>query len=157
MGLLASVVLARPLIFGIRNGAALGLVAVGLVLIYKSTRVFNFAAGEFVTMGAFGVYLGEHVWHLPEAVAIIIGLVTGTLSGLITERLVVRPLANRPRVTILVATAALALVAIPLELMIGGTKFFPADPFVDGLGWKVPLADVYISPQQMLIVAALAL
>jgi branched-chain amino acid transport system permease protein len=154
--MLADFKVAQPLVLGLSNGAALGLVAIGLVLIYKSTRVFNFAAGEFVTMGAFGVYVGQHVWGLPLGVAIVIGLVSGTLSGLITERFVVRPLANRPRVTILVATAALALIAIPLELMIGGTKFFPAQPFVDGLGWRVPLAHVYMSPQQLFIVAALA-
>jgi branched-chain amino acid transport system permease protein len=146
----------QPLVLGISNGAAIGLVAIGLVLIYKSSRVFNFAAGEFVTLGAFGTYVGDHVWHLPFAVAVGLGLVAGLLAGLVTERLVVRPLSNRPRVTILVATAALSIVAIPMEIIVGGAKFFPARAIVRGLGFKVPLAGVYMSWQQLVIVATLA-
>jgi branched-chain amino acid transport system permease protein len=148
--------IAQPLVIGVSQGAAIGLVAVGLVLIYKSSRVFNFAAGEFVTLGAFGAYLGEGVWHLPLAVSLIMGLVAGAIAGLVTERLVVRPLVNRPRVTILVATAALAIVAIPVEIIVGGAKSFTADPIVHGLGFKVPVAGVYMSWQQSIIVGALA-
>ena len=44
---------AGPVVLGVANGAAYGLMAIGLVLIYKSTKVFNFAAGEFATIGAF--------------------------------------------------------------------------------------------------------
>jgi branched-chain amino acid transport system permease protein len=131
--------IAQPLVIGVSQGAAIGLVAIGLVLIYKSSRVFNFAAGEFVTLGAFGTYVGDQVWHLPFAVAIALGLVAGMLAGLVTERLVVRPLANRPRVTI-----------------VGGAKFFGARPIVGGIGFKVPVADVYMSWQQLIIVCALA-
>src|SRR5690242_7251016 len=100
---------ATPLVVGTINGAAIGLVAIGLVLIYKSTRVFNFAAGEFVTMGAFGTYVGVKVLHFPYLIAMLIGVATGVVTGLATERFVVRPLSNRPRVTILVATAAVAI------------------------------------------------
>src|SRR3954453_16453489 len=64
MGLLAGIILARPLIFGIKDGAAYGLLAVGLVLIYKSSRVFNFAAGEFATIGAFATFLAATGFHL---------------------------------------------------------------------------------------------
>jgi len=120
------VALAQPAVFGIVNGAAFGLVAIGLVMIYKSSRVFNFAAGEFVTLGAFGAYIGVKVLDLPYVLAAILGVAAGTAFGLLTERLVVRPLADRPKVTVLVATAAIATIAIPLELMIGGVKTFPA-------------------------------
>src|SRR5438067_11888539 len=93
--------LGRPLVFGVANGAAIGLVAVGLVLIYKSTRVFNFAAGEFVTIGAFGAYLAHG--HLPYWVAALVGVLAATVAGILTERVVVRPLSQRPAVTVLVA------------------------------------------------------
>jgi len=148
--------IAQPLVLGISNGAAIGLVAIGLVLIYKSSRVFNFVAGEFVTLGAFGTYVGDKVLKLPYPLAIALGLLFGLVAGLLTERLVIRPLANRPRVTILVATAALASLLIPVEIIIGGAKFFGARPIVAGLGFKVPVADVYMSWQQLIIVCALA-
>jgi branched-chain amino acid transport system permease protein len=152
---LLAVEIARPIVFGVASGAAIGLVAIGLVLIYKSSRVFNFAAGEFVTLGAFGLYLGDRVWDLPYPVAMVIGVLAGLITALLVERLVVRPLSERPRVTILVATAAVATILIPIELMVGGVKPFPAAPAISGLG--VQILGVYFSPQRALIVAALAL
>ena len=148
-------VIAQPLVFGLANGAAFGLVAIGLVLIYKSSRVFNFAAGEFVTLGAFGTYVGNSVIKLPYPLAMVVGVLFGTAAGLATERLVVRPLSDRPKVTVLVATAAVAIVLIPFELMIGKVKPFPARPAIHGVGVKI--LGVYVSPQQMLIMLALLL
>jgi len=160
-----AVALAQPAVFGVVTGAALGLVAIGLVLIYKSSRVFNFAAGEFVTLGAFGAYIGINVLHLPYLLAALIGVAAGTVAGLVVERLVVRPLANRPKVTVLVATAAVATIAIPVELMIGGAKTFPARPaFTKGVsvgGVKLisnlgpSVLGVRVSPQLLLILVTL--
>jgi branched-chain amino acid transport system permease protein len=160
---LASVVVARPIIFGIRDGAAFGLVAVGLVLIYKSSKVFNFAAGEFTTIGAFATYLAAsgfdirlgvhvHVPKLPFALAALIGILAGLLFGLLTERLVVRPLANRPRVVILVATAAVAITVIPVQLALGA-KAFRFRPLVRGNAFN--LLDVFVSWQQIFVLLAL--
>jgi branched-chain amino acid transport system permease protein len=160
-----AIALAQPAVFGIVNGAAFGLVAIGLVLIYKSSRVFNFAAGEFATLGAFGTYVGIKTLNLPYLLAAVFGLAAGTAAGLLTERLVVRPLSNRPKVTVLVATAAIATILIPLELMIGGVKTFPARPaFTNGVsvgGTKLisklgpTVFGVHVSPQLMLIMVAL--
>lgn len=175
-------VYATPIVQGLAYGAGFGLVAIGLVLIYKSSRVFNFAAGEFATIGAFGTYLAAtgfrldvgvsvKVPRLPYPVAMLIGALVGMLAGLLTERLVVRPLANRPKVTILVATASTAIVAIAVELMIATAKPFVARPAftkgitvlhdVPALGHLSPqfgpkIAGVYVSPQIMLVILALA-
>jgi branched-chain amino acid transport system permease protein len=159
------IAIAQPAVFGIVNGAAFGLVAIGLVMIYKSSRVFNFAAGEFATFGAFGTYIGIKTLNLPYILAAVVGIAAGTMAGLLTERLVVRPLADRPKVTVLVATAAVATIAIPLELMIGGVKTFPARPaFQNGVsvaGVKIlsklgpSIFGVRVSPQLLLIMVAL--
>lgn len=160
-----AVAIARPAVFGLANGAAIGLVAIGLVLIYKSSRVFNFAAGEFATVGAFGTYIGIKILDLPYILAAVVGVAAGTVAGLLTERLVVRPLSDRPKVTVLVATAAVATIAIPLELMIGGVKTFPAKPaFENGVsiaGVKLisklgpSVFGVRVSPQLLLIIVSL--
>jgi branched-chain amino acid transport system permease protein len=160
-----AVAIAQPAVFGIVNGAAYGLVAIGLVLIYKSSRVFNFAAGEFATLGAFGTYIGINVLGLPYLLAALLGVAAGTVAGLLTERLVVRPLSDRPKVTVLVATAAIVTILIPLELMIGKVKTFPARPaFPNGVsvgGTKLisklgpSVFGVHVSPQLLLIMVAL--
>ena len=146
--------IARPLVFGIGNGAGFGLLGIGLVLIYKSTRVFNFAAGEFATVGAFGTFfIGRDRLHLPYLAAVLFGIVLATAVGLATEVLVVRPLSNRPKVTLLVATAAVATVLIPIEVILGGAKVFQAPPLVKGLGPVI--LGVHVAPQLFLVVGAL--
>src|SRR3954447_25481459 len=179
MGLLAGIILARPLIFGIKDGAAYGLLAVGLVLIYKSSRVFNFAAGEFATIGAFATFLaatgfhlnwfgflGIHI-HLPAidftgpgsfpsgfVLCALIGIAAGIAFGLVTERLVVRPLADRPRLVILVATAAVAITVIPMQLILGnGAKAYKFRPLMNGDAFH--LFGVFVSWQQVFVLLTL--
>src|SRR3954447_25060225 len=179
MGLLAELVLARPLIFGIKDGATYGLVAVGLVLIYKSSRVFNFAAGEFVTIGAFATYLAANGFHLdwfgsvglhlhfpklgftwpgnfPSGFVLcaLIGIMAGLVFGLLTERLVVRPPADRPRVVLLVATAAVAITIIPLQLLNGG-KAYSFRPLMKGNAFH--LFGVFVSWQQVFVLLTLVI
>ncbi|HEV7887946.1 MAG TPA: branched-chain amino acid ABC transporter permease [Acidimicrobiales bacterium] len=147
--------LGRPIVLGLVQGAAFGLVAIGLVLIYKSSRVFNFAAGEFATLGAFGYYLAND--HVPLWAAAVVGTLVGVGAGLVTERLVVRPLANRPKVTVLVATAATAITIIALQFLLGATgKTFSVKPLIAGtLPFRV--FGVFVSWQQLLIVVVLVL
>ena len=51
------------LVIGVITGSAYGLVALGLVLIYKSSGVFNFAQGEFGTVAVYALYLLD--FHVP--------------------------------------------------------------------------------------------
>jgi len=152
--ILAGVTIARPLVIGIANGAGYGLVAIGLVLIYKSSRVFNFAAGEFVTLGAYATYLAA--FHVPYLLAMVAGVLAGLAAGLATERLVVRPLSARPKVTVLVATAAIATAVIPMEIVIGHLRTFPARPVIKKPLNAFHIFGVFISWQQLLIVLILA-
>jgi len=144
---------ARPVVLGVVQGAGVGLMAIGLVLIYKSSRVFNFAAGEFATVGAFGFYLTKS--HVPFLVAALIGVLAALGTGLLTERLVIRPLANRPRVTLLVATAAVAIFVIAFQFLAGAQgKLFGAKALVSGNAFR--LVGVFVSWQEIVIVVVLA-
>jgi len=144
---------ARPVVLGIVQGAGVGLMAIGLVLIYKSSRIFNFAAGEFATVGAFGAYLTKS--HVPFAFAALLGVVAALATGLLTERFVVRPLANRPRVTLLVATAAVAIFLIAFQFLAGAQgKLFGAKALVSGNAFR--LFGVFVSWQEVVIVVVLA-
>lgn len=144
---------AAPVILGLVQGAGVGLVAIGLVLIYKSSRVFNFAAGEFATVGAFGAYLTK---GLPLHLNLLIGVAAGAVAGIVTERLVVRPLANRPKVTILVATAAVAIFLIAAEFIgdVHQKRIFPLEATWGGNAGRA--FGVIISHERLLIVLALA-
>lgn len=105
----------QALIIGTITGSAYGLVALGLVLIYKSSGVFNFAAGEFGGVALCTLYL-LHSEGIPYGFAVVGGLLAAMLLGLLTEQIVVRPLFEAPRVTLLVATAGVALLAISIQI-----------------------------------------
>ena len=94
----------RFIIIGIIQGAVIGLIALGIVLVYKGSRVFNFAQAEFGTLGGFMLYMFHAAIGVPYLVAIVAAIALVGVFGFIMERLVVRPLFNAPRVTLLVAT-----------------------------------------------------
>ncbi len=107
--------LSQVLVLGIINGAIYALVAVGLVLVYKASGVFNFAQGEFGTIAVYGAYIALDIFDLPYGVALIVGMLAALATGLLTERFVIRPLFDAPRVSLLVATAGISLLAIGVE------------------------------------------
>src|SRR3989442_6474387 len=106
----------QSLVIGVITGAGYGLVALGLVLIYKSSGVFNFAQCEFGTVAVYTLYRVHDRIGVPLVPAVAIGLAAAVAMALATERVVIRPLFDAPRVTLLVATAGVSLLAISLEL-----------------------------------------
>jgi branched-chain amino acid transport system permease protein len=113
-----------PVISGVVQGSIYGLLGLGIVLLYKSGRIFNFAQAEFGTFAAFmTAFASEGAGPFPKMpvwAAIIVGLITGLLLGLAVERLVVRPLFTAPKVTVVVATAGVTLLLIALEGFLAG-------------------------------------
>lgn len=121
---------------GIVVGCGYGLFALGIVLVYKASRIFNFAQCEIGAFGAFITVCSVRgigffpEWPLPFA--ILLGLVAGTVMGLAAERLVIRPLFNAPRATLLVATAGLALTLASVEALIFGADVSHVLPNIGG-------------------------
>jgi branched-chain amino acid transport system permease protein len=95
-------------IIGLLSGGLLSLVALGFVLIYKGTKVVNFAMGEFMMLGAYFVYTAHTVMKLPLAIAIGVALAGVALAALAVERFVLRPLSGQPVIAALMATIGLA-------------------------------------------------
>jgi branched-chain amino acid transport system permease protein len=93
---------------------------------------------------------------VPLLPAMLVGLGASVLMALATERLVVRRLFDAPRVTLLVATAGVSLLAISLELWLGEARLRFIQPALGGLS-HLKLFDVQVSDQRMLVLAALLL
>lgn len=148
--------LSQAFVIGIITGAAYSMVALGLVLVYKSSGVFNFAQGEFGTVGVYTAFAVVTFLEWPYAAAIVLGLLASLATGLATERFVIRPLADAPRVTLLVATAGVSLLAIGAEFWRSGDvqlRFLP--PISQNVEF-IKIAGVSISTQRILILLALA-
>ena len=136
------------IILGIIQGAVIGLMAIGIVLVYKGSRVFNFAQAEFGSVAAFILFWLFSGIGLPYGIAFLGGIIAAGLLGFLTERLVVRPLFNAPRVTLLVATAGIALLAIAITLIIGHAEIRQLDPIIPGTAFT--LFGAAVSWQQLL-------
>ena len=144
----------QALVIGIVAGSGYGLIALGLVLVYKSSVIFNFAQGEFGTIAVYGLW-GAHSVGVPYGLAMLVGLVAALASGLATERFVVRPLFGAPRVTLLVATAGVSLFAISTEQWLGEGRLRFLPPALGGLH-RVTVFGFAVSDQRLLIIATLA-
>jgi len=125
-----------PVVSGFVQGCVYGLLGLGLVLLYKSGRIFNFAQAE---MGAFAAFMtafadkGTGILpDMPVWAAVLFGLVSGVLLGLLIERLVIRPLFNAPKVTVVVATAGVFLLLFSIEGFLSGTGPRSATKVING-------------------------
>src|SRR5512136_1726787 len=95
------------LIGGLLSGVMYSLVALGFVLIYKASGVLNFAQGGMVFFAALTfvglMEIGVNFWlALPATLVVMV------ILGLLTERIVLRPLVNQPQITLFMATIGLA-------------------------------------------------
>ncbi len=122
----------RQLVFnGAVTGLVIGLLALGIVLIYRSTRVINFAVGNLGLPAASLFALMQIDWNFPFWIGLATALLIGTLAGALVELTVVRRLFNRPRVILLVATVGVA------QLM---QAVIAALPDINNVGGRYPVA-----------------
>lgn len=99
----------ETLIGGLLAGTMYSLVAIGFVLIYKASGVFNFAQGAILLFSALLlVTLHEH--GVPFVLAVLITLVALVALSILIERLVLRPLTNRSPMTLFMATLGVSYV-----------------------------------------------
>jgi branched-chain amino acid transport system permease protein len=109
------------LIGGLLSGVMYSLVALGFVLIYKASGVFNFAQGSLVFFAALTfVGLTEH--GLSFGVALVATLAVMIVLGLLIERLVLRPLVNQPQISLFMATIGLSFFIEGLAQLLWGAN-----------------------------------
>jgi ABC-type branched-subunit amino acid transport system ATPase component/ABC-type branched-subunit amino acid transport system permease subunit len=111
--LLASAWITKQVVFdGLVNGLVIGLVAIGIVLIYRATRVINFAVGNMglVAAGLFSLLVVQY--HVPFWVGLPLAVALGILFAIVIEMAVIRRLFTAPRVIVLVATIGIAQLAL---------------------------------------------
>ena len=144
------------LLNGFFVGLVYGLLALGLVVVYRGSRVINFAHGEIGMIGAF-VYAelrtgangtADHGVVIP----LVVGIAIGAAIAALTELFVARPLRDAPPVRAMVGTFAVGSLLLLYAIDRWGTTARSTKPLVQGEG--VRLAGLTISTSQLLILAA---
>jgi len=107
------------LVGGLFHGGVYSLIALGIVIIYKSTKVFNFAQGWMVTLGAF--MLVTLIGKFGVVAGLMAGLAFGALLGLVIERLLIRPLIGQPHIASLLLTIMLAYIIEGVNILAWGS------------------------------------
>ena len=109
--MLASVFTANLVFSGAVDGLIVALLAMGIVLVYRSSRVINFAVGDMGVPAAALLAVMVAKSHWPYWPALIGVVLVGTLTGAVVELAVIRRLFHAPRVIVLVATIGVAELA----------------------------------------------
>jgi branched-chain amino acid transport system permease protein len=133
---------------GLVVGSIYSLVALGFVIIYKATKVVNFAQGELVMVGAYVCFALTVQLQIPFIAAFLMTLAFSVLLGLAIERLALRPLIGESFISVIMVTIGLSSVLRALVQLFWGTQIkvypqvLPDTPvFIAGL----PVSPVYIA------------
>lgn len=143
------------IVAGIVAGGIYGLIAVGIVLVYKGSRVLNFAQGELGTFALFTTWWFIDRAHLPWGVGAILGVATSVILALLFERFIVRRMVDASRLSIAVATVGFFLFLIAGEAFLFSQALVILGPPVAGLGPKI--LGFYVGPTALMSLAAVVL
>lgn len=115
------------IVSGLVTGSVYALVALGFVLIYKSTSIINFAQGEFVLVGAYICLWIVVDMGVPFIPAFILTMGGSVIMGLLVERFVLRPMIGEPIISVIMVTIGLAALLKALVTILWGVeiKVFP--------------------------------
>lgn len=128
---------ATPIINSLVLGSFVALMALGLTLTYAVTRVLNIAHAEYVTMGAYTLTIAVNLWKWNVAAAVVLAIVVGALTAVLTDALVYRPMIKRGAhfLYILVASIGVGMVLRHVVYLVA-----------DSLNWLSVKARVMVSP-----------
>lgn len=138
---------------GLTTGALYALVALGIVVVYKASRVINLAHGELFMVCGFIAYTLHVLWGVPYLPSLLLAVVSGFLIGIATDRIAFRPVLRHGLVSVLLATMGFSFVlkGIARNLWGGKGDFLPFPPVVPPT--PIALGNVLVLPQQLVAFA----
>jgi branched-chain amino acid transport system permease protein len=154
----------ETLIGGLLSGVMYALVALGFVLIYKASGVFNFAQGALVFFAA-ATFVGLQEMGINFWIAMALTLAAMVVVGLATERVVLRPLVNQPQITLFMATIGLTFFLEGVTQMIWGSnpralelgiEDVPVAWLLDSFNISVSRFDLFAAAVALVMFASLA-
>ena len=95
---------------GLTTGALYALIALGLVVVYKASRVINLAHGDLFMICGFLAYAFHVTWQVPYLLALLLAVIAGFVIGVVTDRIAFRPVLRHGLVSVLLATVGFSFV-----------------------------------------------
>ena len=140
---------------GLALAAIYALVALGFVIIFKSTQVLNFAQPALLLLGGYWVLYFATVWNLAFPLAIVIGAVLAAITGIVVERVTLRPMVGKPVFAVAIFTIGLNTVITIIALDLMGVEIRQmGDPW--GLD-TVAFGEIIVAHRQIAAVVTVAI
>lgn len=154
----------QHLLNGVTLGSLYALIAIGYTMVYGILRLINFAHSEIFMLGAYFVFWGVTLIHLPWSIAVVLSIVAIAGVGVMVDRVAYRPLRDAPRISALISAigvsfflqnvAIVVFSAIPREvyrpawlenvILVGDVHVLPLTLLVPVLSFLLMLGLVYI-------------
>jgi branched-chain amino acid transport system permease protein len=142
---------------GLSNGMIYAAVALSLVMIWRSTRIVNFAQGGMLMFTTFIAWDLVQVHNVNYWAALAVAFVSGLILGGVSERVLVRPVENGPPLNPVIVTLGLLITLQAVAGMIWGnsqSRSYP--PAYDFRGYTAGSKHLLFAPNDLFIVIAVA-
>ena len=134
---------------GLASGFVIALMGLGVVVVYRSTRVLSFAQGALASFNAYLFFQLSVLWHWPVVLSFLIAVVAAVAVGVGAERLAIAPLRQADPITRTVATLGLVLaLQVGMRVIWGGSEQF-VPPLASG---AIHIGGQVIGAQTLVIV-----
>jgi len=136
---------------GLTTGALYALVALGLVVVFRSTGHINFAHGELFMIGGFFAFSLIRYAQVPYVFALVLPVAASLLLGVLCDRLVYRPLQRAPGLTMVLATVGLSYVlrGVARYFWGGQGEYLTIPPILDPA--PIFVYGIVLLPQQLVV------
>src|SRR5512138_1616610 len=120
--------IAQYLVSGLSTGAIYALIGIGFAIIYNSTEIINFAQGELVMLGGMFTLFFLETMKLPLPLAILLAVLATIASGILFERLTIRPLKAPTPLSLVIITIGGSILIRGIAMLVWGkdTHAIPA-------------------------------
>jgi branched-chain amino acid transport system permease protein len=135
MGILQNIL--EQVINGLRSGSIYALIALGYTMVYGIAKMINFAHGDIIMVGAYALYIGLSVLHLPAVGAILLSIAVCTIFGVVIERVAYKPLRSAPPLAVLITAIGVSFLLQSLSLLIFGATPIPQASIVNFEGIRL--------------------
>ncbi len=121
--------LLQYIISGVTVGSTYGLAALGFTVIFNTTEIINFAQGEFVMLGGMLAVFAIRWGGLPLLPAVLLAVALTTASGVLVDRITIRPVRGRSVITLIIITIGVSILLRGGAMLLFGKDTYPLPGF----------------------------
>ena len=114
----------EQLMNGLRTGSIYALIALGYTMVYGIAKMINFAHGDIIMVGAYTLYIGIALLHLP-VIAMLLTAVVCSVLGVLIEKIAYKPLRNAPPLAVLITAIGMSYFLQSVALLIFSSTPIP--------------------------------